>query len=78
MSLEAISPAVGEEEGFGKVVHGNFPMGMLTEPGSTRFCERVHVAIVISVSFWNELGVSKMKTGWIEQFLRVVKKPGSK
>lgn len=36
MSLEAMSAAVGEEEGSGEVVDGNFPMGMLTEPGSMR------------------------------------------
>jgi hypothetical protein len=50
MSLEAISVAVGEEEGSGEVVDGNLPTGMLTEPGSTRSWERV-VAIVIYGEF---------------------------
>lgn len=44
-SLEAISAAVGEEEGSGEVVDGNFPMGMLTEPGSTRSWESVAIVV---------------------------------
>ena len=43
MRLEAISVAVGEEERSGVVVDGNFPMGMLTEPGSTRSWESIVV-----------------------------------
>lgn len=45
MSLEAISVAVGELEGFGEVVDGNLPMGMLTEPGSMRSWESVVIVI---------------------------------